>query len=82
MLVRDGRACQHVRTDTQTPCLQLATHVDHIVPAFEGGSDDVSNLRALCEYHHRRKTAREANRARSAVPRRTLHRPRRMNPYL
>src|SRR5690554_3792717 len=41
-----------------------ASEVDHVIPRSEGGTDNPSNLRAICNYHHRRKTAQEANRAR------------------
>ena len=34
----------------------LATEVDHILPLFKGGTDDLSNLSALCSEHHRIKT--------------------------
>ena len=40
-----------------------ATHVDHVVPASRGGSDDDANLRAICGECHGRKTAAEANAA-------------------
>jgi len=40
-----------------------ATHVDHVVPASRGGSDDEANLRAICGECHGRKTAGEANAA-------------------
>lgn len=41
-----------------------ANGVDHVVPAFQGGSDDDSNLRAIHEFPcHARKTAVEANAA-------------------
>lgn len=36
---------------------KLATDVDHIVPRVKGGTDDASNLQALCHEHHSRKTA-------------------------
>lgn len=42
-----------------------ATHADHVIPAMDGGSDDPSNLQALCPPHHEAKTAREAGRARA-----------------
>jgi 5-methylcytosine-specific restriction protein A len=40
--------------------VELAVSVDHIVPKAAGGTDDRSNLRAMCERHHKGKTAREA----------------------
>lgn len=46
-------------------CTRRAASVDHIVPASEGGTDDMSNLQALCTLHHRRKTGREGQRART-----------------
>lgn len=39
-------------------CGGLATEVDHIVPSRFGGSDDESNLRALCKSDHSRVTAK------------------------
>ncbi len=54
ILRRDGGLCQ--------VCGAPAHHVDHIVPAVDGGSDDDENLQALCALHHSAKTAREANR--------------------
>ena len=41
ILERDGWLCQ--------VCGALATTVDHIRAAAEGGSDDDANLRAACE---------------------------------
>lgn len=35
-----------------------ATDVDHIVPKRRGGTDDESNLQALCHRCHSRKTAK------------------------
>lgn len=40
-------------------CGAPATDVDHIVPRRCGGSDDESNLQALCATCHNRKTNRE-----------------------
>lgn len=36
-----------------------ATDVDHIVPREQGGSDQWSNLQALCHSCHSKKTATE-----------------------
>ena len=38
--------------------------VDHITPKAQGGTDDESNLEAICREHHTRKTGREANKRR------------------
>lgn len=53
ILDRDCGLCQ--------PCLkrgrvQPGTHVDHIVPKAEGGTDDEANLQAICVACHRLKT--------------------------
>ena len=40
VLARDGWRCKH--------CTQPANVVDHIEPIAHGGSDDPSNLQALC----------------------------------
>jgi 5-methylcytosine-specific restriction protein A len=56
VLRRDGFICQHVRTDTGRICAYRATDVDHI----ERGDDHrESNLQALCDYHHKKKSGRE-----------------------
>jgi 5-methylcytosine-specific restriction enzyme A len=39
-------------------CGQSASDVDHIIPKRRGGTDDWSNLQALCHVCHSRKTAR------------------------
>lgn len=33
--------------------------VDHIVPLFEGGSNDRSNLQGICDPHHKAKSTAE-----------------------
>jgi 5-methylcytosine-specific restriction protein A len=44
ILRRDGHACQ-----LRLPgCTVTATHVDHIVPVINGGTDNPVNLRAAC----------------------------------
>lgn len=44
VLARDGHVCQ-IRLAC---CISHATHVDHITPKVDGGSDDPRNLRAAC----------------------------------
>jgi len=56
ILKRDNHRCYR--------CDALATEVDHIVPASQGGTDDDNNLAAICTPCHRRKTASEAVHAR------------------
>jgi 5-methylcytosine-specific restriction protein A len=51
VLERDGYTCT---------CGAKATEVDHIVPASQGGSDDLSNLRGMCLKCNRAKAARRA----------------------
>jgi len=41
-----------------------ATDVDHITPKSQGGTDDMTNLQALCHSCHSAKTMRELNEAR------------------
>ncbi|MCX2816489.1 MULTISPECIES: HNH endonuclease [Pseudomonas] len=58
ILLRDQytcRACGLVTKDLE---------VDHIINVAEGGSDDDSNLQALCVPCHQEKTAAEAARGR------------------
>ena len=58
-LQRAGGLCQ-----ASPPCLYPATQVDHIVNLLSGGTHDFNNLQALCEWHHKQKTAQEAAKAR------------------
>lgn len=55
ILTRDRHTC------TASDCQAPATDVDHVVPAHLGGSDEDANLASLCGWHHRAKTAAEAN---------------------
>ena len=57
ILQRDQGLCQ--------PCLHkskvaVATEVDHITPKSMGGSDDPSNLQAICSRCHKLKTHSES----------------------
>lgn len=62
-----GYKCQVVRevTDPNTRerrrvrCNRLAVAADHIIPKSRGGTDDLSNLRAICEDCHKAKTSEE-----------------------
>lgn len=58
ILERDHWTCQH------PGCGQHATQVDHIINDAAGGTDDDSNLQALCTPHHRTKSANEGAAAR------------------
>lgn len=40
-------------------CRKPTEQVDHRIPRSRGGSDDESNLQALCGYCHKQKTAME-----------------------
>lgn len=44
-----------------------ARAVDHIINKAAGGSDDPSNLQAICDACHAEKTSREGNGGRSVV---------------
>lgn len=62
ILRRDGYQCQlHL-----TGCLGTATDMDHVVNVAAGGSDDDSNMQALCHPCHQKKTSGEAVAARAA----------------
>ena len=55
VLARDHYTCQRCGriSDTDMEC-------DHIVPTSKGGTDEPSNLQALCRDCHKAKTTREA----------------------
>lgn len=56
VLARDEWLCQACKAKGRTT---PANHCDHIVSKAKGGTDDMSNLRALCAGCHRDKTIRE-----------------------
>ena len=67
ILRRDKHLCQ--------PCLRTgritsANQVDHITPKAKGGTDDPSNLQAICSPCHDEKTAKDEGR--SYRPRRKI----------
>jgi 5-methylcytosine-specific restriction protein A len=70
-----GRALQQARAElfNRNPyCVncqkkgisRLATETDHVIPLFEGGTDDPSNTVGLCNPCHKEKTQQESTRAR------------------
>lgn len=44
-----------------------ATQVDHIIPKFEGGTDEESNLEPICDKCHKIKTRKESQRAKQCL---------------
>lgn len=48
-------------------CTGLATQDDHVIPVWQGGSNDLSNRRGACANCHRIKSQREATEARRAT---------------
>lgn len=66
---RDDWLCQ--------PCRKIgrvtaAKECDHIKPKAEGGTDDLSNLQAICSACHREKIRDESARAQGRKPRQAL----------
>jgi 5-methylcytosine-specific restriction protein A len=57
ILTRDQGLCQNCNRNGHTT---LATQVDHIKPKAQGGSDDPSNLEAICDPCHKTKTQIES----------------------
>jgi len=69
-----GRAWMEIRkqvfTRDQGACavcgrVSLSNEVDHEIALMHGGTDDLSNLRLLCQEHHREKSAQELRKKRS-----------------
>jgi 5-methylcytosine-specific restriction enzyme A len=56
VLERDGYTCQLRYPDI---CISRASQVDHIVQPEAGGTNDMSNLRAVCRPCHARRTGRQ-----------------------
>ncbi|MFI5840559.1 HNH endonuclease [Catenuloplanes sp. NPDC051500] len=59
ILRRDGHRCTVIRSDGRR-CRDKATEVDHIKRGDDHADD---NLRAICTWHHARKSAREGGQA-------------------
>lgn len=66
VMARDQATCQVAGPG----CTTVARDVDHIIPVFEGGTDALANLRAICPACHAAKTQAEAQRARARGSRR------------
>lgn len=64
ILRRDGYRCQ-ARDSRGIKCSHPANQVDHITPHSRGGTDDDSNLQALCRWHHAQKSSAEGRAART-----------------
>lgn len=76
--------CEHIDIHTiptpqQVRCTYPGKDVDHIVNLKSGGTDDITNLQLLCDWHHKQKTAKEAAAARKP---RTERHPREQHPGL
>lgn len=59
LLLRPFRARQWLRAQGFDPSTPLG-ECDHIVPLWEGGTDDEDNLQLLCRPCHKAKTREEA----------------------
>ncbi|MBK5120899.1 HNH endonuclease [Burkholderia sp. R-69980] len=58
ILQRDNGMCQPCRRAGR---VKAASHVDHILNKANGGTDDDSNLEAICLACHKLKTGRESH---------------------
>lgn len=73
ILRRDGHRCT-ARDSYDVRCEEPATDVDHIIA---GDDHREANLRALCGWHHQRKSSREGGEAMAAKRRKIAQRFRR-----
>lgn len=60
-LTRANHQCE-IRGET---CEHEAKEVDHIIPVAEGGTDEPTNLQAVCRSCHREKTLHEIARGKA-----------------
>ncbi len=63
---RDNHRCQEYMRDN-SPCPDIGTECDHIIPLSRGGTDNMDNLRMLCKWHHARKSSAEGNASKTGV---------------
>jgi 5-methylcytosine-specific restriction protein A len=61
VLQRDAGLCQ---VCMDAGILKVGNEVDHIIPKYRGGTDDLGNLEVLCRTCHQVKTAAESAAAR------------------
>lgn len=67
ILNRDGHQCVAIMRDTGQRCpTTTGLEIDHRIPVYLGGTDDDTNLRALCHWHHTQKTQQESTAAKTA----------------
>ena len=69
VLSRDKGLCQVCLAEGK---YRPAKQVDHIIPKANGGTDDDSNLQAICVECHQQKTLREAAEANRGMPQKSL----------
>lgn len=62
---RAGGQCEARLPRSGNRCPRRGEECDHIIPGFEGGTDDLENLQWLCSHHHRQKTSQEGLRGRA-----------------
>lgn len=63
ILQRDGHQC--TATDDGVRCTHKATDVDHIDDPADHAD---ANLRALCDWHHKKRSSAQGNAARKRIP--------------
>ena len=72
VLKRDGHRCVWILQKSKTRCPREATEVDHI---RAGDNHKMSNLRSLCEDHHKLKTSLDNRRAKGKIKASRYRRP-------
>jgi 5-methylcytosine-specific restriction protein A len=63
ILARDGYQCTWIEDGVR--CTARATDVDHIGDKHDHSDE---NLRGICDWHHKKRTAAQGNAARKRVP--------------
>jgi 5-methylcytosine-specific restriction protein A len=65
VIARALGVCQHHPVPSNSAphpqrCYLQGTDVDHIINLAQGGIEELDNLQLLCSWHHKQKTAKEA----------------------